>query len=337
MEKNGHGLNSEELERIRNSLKRGSRYQIFANAPLELDKEECRPLSRDSLSNMRYGGQITEGHAYVLYAVYTLGHATPNMVHNLLSCWKNYAGKKAISSMPVDFCKGVLSTLGKRGLVMSQKYRADNHMIHVYTITSYGFSLVRAMLGMDDIPYDMSAMYRCDKEVFKILAVNAVTVEMGSVLGSPNVLVNGRFGGFGRYPDLKGYLYGAVEDGETLYVLEPAYFVPDERIETELESTEKVGKRLLKIAGMCDTFEVKYQKKVRLLFVVENATGASKLVDLLHGMDDPKGRYRSGLITCENLFYASRGEMKYNFLRWSCKDGDDGLQKRLMPVGEGWR
>lgn len=339
MEKNGHGLNAEELSKIRNSLQDGSRYRIYKGISLEVSKGENRALNRDALSNMRYGGDLKVVHAYVLNALYALGHATPNMVHNLLEYWRKNCGKSVIPEIGVDYCKSLLSSLGRRGLALSQRYEANRHIVHIYTITSYGFSLMRAMLGMDNVPYDMAAMFRCDKEIYKILAVNAVAVEMGNVLNSDRVLVNGRFGGFSDvYPEVKEYLYGAVEIGDVLYLIEPAYFIPEETLETELESMEKVGKRLrLKIPSICDKFKEKYQKKVRIIFVVENVEGSRKLLKLLRGMDDPSGRYQEALITCENLFYMARGRMEYNFLRGFFKEDENGEEKpRLMPVGIHW-
>lgn len=331
-----HGLNNEELAEIRAALKKGSRYRVFDAAPLELDKNECRAISRDILSNMRINGQMDMEHEYVLRAIYILGHATPNMVHDMLSWEKGCAGREMVPVLSVDKCKRVLSSLGRRGLVLSQQYRVDNHMVHIYTVTSYGFSLVRAVFG-GSIPYDNFALYHSDKEIFKVLAVNAVTVEMAAVMEGSGFLVNGRYGGLDKYPQVKEHVYGAVESDGVMYIMEPAYFIPDKKIESELESVEKVGKRLLNVASICGTFVEKYQKKVRLMFVTENAEGSRQLIELLHGMDDVTGIYKDALITCENLFYASKGDLRRNFLRWTAKETDEKLQVRLMPVGDGWR
>lgn len=341
MEINRHGLNREELNRIRICLMEGSRYRIYDNNPLEIAKGENRALNRDTLSNMRYNGEINVLHAYVLNAVYALGHATPNMVYNLLEYWRKNTERKAIPEMGVEYSKKLLSNLGRKGLVLSQQYQANRHNVHIYTITSYGFNLMRAILGMDTMPYDMTAMYRCDKEIYKILGVNAITVEMGNVLNCTRVLVNGRFGGVGdAFPEVKEYVYGIVESDDVLYLLEPAYFIPDKRLETEQESLEKVGKRLrLKIPLIYDRLVEKYNKKVQIIFVVENSDGSGKLVKLLHGMDDPKGIFQSALITCENLFYAARGNLNHTFMRWYYTEEteSDKAKPKLMPVGPHWR
>lgn len=328
------GLSVEELERMKAGLTRGSRYRLHEGSPLESARAEWRPLSRDILSNMRYDNEINIKHAHILHALYVLGHATPNMVQDLMKIWKKNAGNKTVPELKDNEAKSVLSLLARKGLVMCQRYNAERHQVRVYTITSFGFTLFRAILDLGNLPYDMSAMYRCEKEIYKQLAVNAVVSEFGRIYESEEVLYHGRFGGFDKYSEIKDYLYGALEIDDVLYLMEPAYFRTDGKIETEMESEEKVGKRLLQIPYICDKFKKTYQKDVRIVFIVEDAGGALKLVKLLKGMDDSDLIFQKALVTCENLFYQARGNMNEVFFSWFYDE--EGGKKGIKPVGSGW-
>ena len=327
-------MDEESLKKVRTGLQRGSRYRHQGGSGLSILKSESRCANRDILTDIRVRGELTLHHAYVLFAVHTLGHATPNMVRDLLISWKQVDIKKDIREYSSDAIKTAMRYLASKGLLLCQAYKADRHMIRVYTITSYGFNISCSMLDKQGVLYDVEALYRSEKEIFKHLAVNAVAAEMAKMSGAQEVLFHGRYGGFDKYK-IREYLYGGVDLDGVLYLMEPTYFRVDEDIETESESIEKVAKRLLNLPAVCGRFEEKYQKHVRLVLIVEDSAGILTLVDILRGLDDPNGIYQSALITCENIFYVTGGNLNQVFLRWRYDEKKEKVN--LTPYAENWR
>lgn len=307
---------------------------------------ESRGVTRDTFQLIKLNGKLTLKHAFILYAVNSLGHATEEMVSIFLRKMRSSFPKKEIPRLSMKQLVDHLDWLSRSGMLMKCDYiyrdahaDGEKNVFNYYTCTHYGHVFFKNMLDMTYASYDENAIFHAAVETFKRLTAGTVALNLALKKECTGYAVNGRTQ-MGEQRKAKGYVYSMVEFGHTdgsnvLYLIEPVFFHVDSRVTTEKERDDRIINRMQRFEEIVAAARADFNMKVVSIICVEEYKGIQKVMDIAR----QRARtdfYEQALFTSENLMRAVNYNLDYAFLRIISQKTAEGIKHAVIQAGDKW-
>ena len=254
--------------------------------------------------------------AYIILAVYTLGHATQAQVNDYLNFYRNkFQAKKVPNYHYVggdNDLKSRLKHLCFNGLLAAQVFASLGKLVEVYTCTNYGLLYFRNQLDMYSV-YDQNSLMRSLYEVCKRLSANSVHLALACNKNCIDSVVNEHLKD--QNGTDYGFVYGSVVlqkgNSKMRFVVEPIHFAYDYERMTEEECLKKIEARLDRLTEIVD--KASSDMPVVPVFVFENIAGLRKFILLIQRRN--LSLYSESLYTSENVCRATKANLSSMFLK----------------------
>lgn len=307
--------------------------------------EETRGVTRDTFQLIKLNGKLTLKHAFILYAVNSLGHATEEMVSIFLRKMRMCFPEKEVPKLSTKQLLDHLDWLSRSGMLMKCDYiYNDMHVpgqkgvFNYYTCTHYGHVFFKNMLDMTYASYDENAMFHAAVETFKRLTAGTVALNIALKKECTGYAVNGRTQ-LGEQRKTKGYIYSMVEFGQgesrVLYMIEPIFFHVDSRVTTEKERDDRIVNRMQRFEEIVAAARADFKMKIVPIVCVEEYKGIQRVMDIAK----KRARadfYEQALFTSENLMRAVDYKLDSAFLRIINQKTAAGNKYGVVTAGDKW-
>ena len=266
------------------------------------------------------GTYFTLADAFIIMAVHTMGYAVMPQIRDWLTLYKKQNPQKAVPTYTHVGGEGELFSRLKHlcvnGLLAGQVFVAAARPVEIYTCTNYGHIYFRNQLEVYSV-YDQSLLVRSLYEISKRLAANSVLLAFAKNKACLEFGVNEHVKS--ESGEDIGFVYGhAVLQGKEekhRYIIEPIYFVFDEKRVTQEECMGKLEKRLEKLKEMVEKSTL--DMPTDLVLVMENMSGLKKFEQMIRPIGP--GIFTEALYTSENVVRGAKGMLNSVFLKLSYK------------------
>ena len=290
--------------------------------------------TEDEVARRLLTGVIPVSDLFIVYSVYLLGFATPDMVASELNILKKKYPQKIIPAVGVSAVQDRLTECCKSGLLTMQKFkqsvngRNGSIVFQVYCVGHNGFKLIRQKLGVHVYANDMiAATARVD--ILKRVASNYVAFSLTSLLDIKEPVLGGGTDNTFKESNLTPYFYAKVssQDGEKekIYICEPAYFVVDPTIDDYELRVEKQKSRFEQIERWVECAKAHGNMEVYIIVVCENIEGLNKASAMANEVSP---------YLAESLYYTSEtvlsklkrnGISDYGFIKIHQENGESSI------------
>lgn len=296
--------------------------------------KDCRSISKEDFQMLRINNKLTLEHAFVLYAINSLGHATNDMIINWLKLYAKYNEKKAVPELNASRLKKLLKELLRTGMILGVDYINNGAVFNIYTCSSYGHIFFKNTLDMSFASYDDNAIFHAEVETFKRLTTNSVFLRLAECGTCKGATISGKVQ-FGNYMKFSSFVYASLEmefDGQTVVLLiEPISFNVNSDITSETELDFHVKNRLDKIKEICEKNKKDKGDPIIPIFCVDDVNGIKKLSKICSAVKTTD-IYRKSLYTSEKLLRMSKGDPAISLLTMSWS----GEKTSINKAGENW-
>lgn len=280
--------------------------------------QENRGTNKVNFHSMQINGTFKLEDAFILNAIYLLGHATIDMILQCLKLQARHFPDKPYPDKKFNQIKRRLAALAGKGLVLISDYvTSDKHVILVYTCTIYGHIFFSNTLDMTYMSYDINLVFHAEVEQFRYMASASIAMAMAREKDCTSLdLANKNL--FGESAQLNLFTYARIlmdyQGEKVLYLVEPLYFSVNNEVISNHEVLDHMESRMDSLFQKIGRKEAELGMKIIPVFCMENIDGMKHL----GGIAKRRGIsewYHHALYTSENILFCMGHDLSKLFFK----------------------
>ena len=289
--------------------------------------QENKGTNKANFHSMQMNGFFKLEDAFILNAIYLLGHSTIDMILQCLKLQARHFPDKPYPNKKFNQIKRRLAALAGKGLVLISDYvTSDKHVILVYTCTIYGHIFFSNTLDMTYMSYDINLVFHAEVEQFRYMASASIAMAMAGEKDCTSLdLANKSL--FGESTQMNLFTYARIlmdyQGEKVLYLVEPLYFSVNNEVISNHEVLDHMESRMDSLFQKIERKEAELGIKIIPVFCMENIDGLKRL----GGIAKRRGIsewYHHALYTSENILFYMGHNLSKLFFRTTLSEKSNG-------------